>query len=190
MLDILNYIKAGFKEELSEEELQLVLEYIDLNGYYLDPENFVTPGRQICYFFNKQGNRLTLAFDETGELCMSECYVGSTFETSKTMLHKKERYEFIDIPERGSGIIMSYENYKKLKYYNGESTELIYKACNGFTYSGLTNEQIPAFIEPDDINVLDEKDASDDISRILATKAYADSIREKARILAESEKQI
>ena len=190
MSNILNYIKSGFKEEISEEELQLLLEYIDLNGYYLDPENFVAPGRQICYFFNQQGNRLTLALDEAGELCMSECYVGSAFETSKTMLHKKERYEFIDIPVRGSVLVISYNDYSRLKYYNNDSTELIYKSCNGFTYSGLTTAQIPSFVEPDDIKVLDEKDASDDISKIIAIKAYADGIREKARILAESEKQI
>ena len=195
MLNMLTYLKTYFGKEASEENLQTVVEYITMNGYYLHP-TFIDRSGEECIFWDKENKtRLTIKVDKKGRLCMEEHELDESTEKinwkflkSKTILESKERYEFIG---RWTGLIVADQNYKTIKYYNEESCEYIYFSDSEPSFLAfLTSEDIPPYIDPDDMKVLSDQDASDDISRILAVKSYADNIREQVKSQKTGEKQM
>lgn len=195
MLNMLMYLKTYFGNEASEEDLHTVVEYITMNGYYLHP-SFIDRSGEKCIFWDKQDKtRLTIKEDIDGKLCMEEHELDESTERinreflkSKTILESKERYEFIG---KWSGLIVADQNWKIIKYYNKESCEYIYFGqSEPHSHAFLTTEDIPPYIDPDDMKVLSDQDASDDISRILAVKSYADNIREQVKSQKTGEKQM
>ena len=193
MLDMLMYLKTCFGDNVSDEDLQTVVEYITMNGYYFKYPNGDNKRRTL---FHKDGKlQLIVKLDSDGNLNIEEYEPNLSNPKSlemalksKTLLKTKERYEFIN---RLDGLIIASDDYKIIKYYNEQSCRFIYSEENKMPrVSDITTKNIPPYINPDDEKVLSDQEASDDISRILAVKSYADNIREQVKSQKTGEKQM
>lgn len=192
MINLYKYIKGCFFEQadLSDEDIFSIISYMEKNGYFLDPQNIIKPGKNLCIFFNKSGERLIIALDGEDNICMFEKTKDSQFEISKTNLSRKERYEYITGENGKESLVVGQYNSGMILYFNSDSYEFIKKAnedTTAFTKRSFNYSFVPPYIDPDDFKKF-ETDTS--LLKMLEIKAYAQRIRETAKTLMTDKKQL